>query len=251
MNHDVDDYSGIYHNPAPGDDTNIYDNKGEELPATIISRIKSLFDHPDHAVIPTASIPPQLSDPALLDILNQAEYSHSHFLNTNNTRSRTTTPAHRLSDVKRILTNFPMLNRQLPAASTGSHFRVASNGSVSGQSDISQSHTVSSPLTSPNTPPLTPDSFNGLALSPSISLSGIPEQYQYPDSHQQQHQNSHQSGIHIQEDYSQHIRRLSRSLDIKEGKKPQRPIVRVCAYFCKLNMRAASPDSVTTRLSRI
>ena len=45
-----------------------------EAPVTIrISRIKSLFDHPDwHAAIPTASIPSQLSDPALLDILNQA-----------------------------------------------------------------------------------------------------------------------------------------------------------------------------------
>jgi hypothetical protein len=247
MNHNVDDYSGIYRNLAPDDDTNIYNNK-DEPPATIISRIKSLFDHPDHALVPTASIPCQLSDPSLLDIPNQAKYSHPHFLNTDNTWSCTTTSTHRFSDVKRILTDFPIPNRQLHATSTNSHFRIDSNGSVSGQSDTSQSHTVSSPLTSPNTPPLSPDSFNGLALSPLISSSGIPEQCQYPDS---QDQNSHQTGIHIQEDYSQHIRRHSRSLDIKQGKKPQRPIVRVYAYFCKLNMRAASPDSVTTRSSRI
>jgi hypothetical protein len=257
MNYDVDGYPGpasYYLQPQtddPGDDDVKYNSKDDEPPTTIISRIKSLFfqttecnhfDYSNQARVPIANIPSYLSDQAFLDIHNQAEYSHLNFPDTTY-GAGAITPTHKFSIIKPIITDFTMLAAgQLPASCTShptshSHSRIDSDSSSvtcsgSGQSDISQSHSASSVLTCTNTPPLTPDSFNGLVLSPSFSSSEISEQDHYADSPQLQYQKLLQPGIHIYEDCSQHIRRLSHSQEIKEGKKPQRPIVCGRVHLC-------------------
>jgi hypothetical protein len=287
MDHNVDDYLGSYY-PQPlqpkreADGLNESNNKDEEPPTTIISRIRSLFsqtaecndfDYSDQAPVPIANIPSQLSDHAFLDMHKRAGYSSdpNNFLDVDvdmTDDAGTMTPAyHHFSDVGRIMTSFAA-----PASATGhttphSHARIDSDsssvaGSGSGQSDFSHSHSASSALTSANTPPLTPDSFNGFLLSPSSFSSGISEQFQHANSHQQQFRNSLQPGIQIHEDQAQYIshsqdmpgqyqylnshhQRYQNSFqpgiqiheednsqhirDIKEGKKQQRPIVRVWA----------------------
>ncbi|KIM83972.1 hypothetical protein PILCRDRAFT_421354 [Piloderma croceum F 1598] len=260
MNYDVDGYPGsasYYLQPQtddPDDDVK-YNSKDDEPPTTIISRIRSLFsqttecnhfDYSNQARVPIANIPCRPSDRAFLDIHHQAEYS-PNFPDTTY-RASAITPTHKFSDIKTIktiITDFTVpAIRQVPASFTNhttSHSRIDSDsssvtGSGSRQSDNSQSHSASSALTCANTPPLTPDSFNGLVLSPSFSSSEIlSEQDHYTDSPQLQYQNSIQPGIRIyEEDRSQHIRRLSHSQEIKEGKKPQRPIVCGCTYLSNL-----------------
>jgi hypothetical protein len=248
-----DDYPGpaSYYLQPQTDDPDDDVSKDDEPPTTIISRIRSLFsqtteynhfDCSNQARVPIANIPSRLSHQAFLDIHNQAEYSHPNFPDTTYGAGAITLK-HKFSDIKPIITDFTVPSaRQLPASCTNyttshSHSRIdsdsssiAGSGSCSGQSDSSQSHSAFSTLTYANTPPLTPDSFHGPALSPPFSLSGIlSEQDHYGDSPQLHFKNSIQSGIHIyKEDRSQHIRHLSHAQEIKEGKKPQRPIV--CGY---------------------
>jgi hypothetical protein len=185
----------------------------------------------------------QLSHQAFCDLHDEVECSDPMFLDVTSAVSPMT-PAHRFSDVKRILTNFAM-STPCPSDSpitSHAHSRidsdtssVASSSPGSAQSDISRSHSVSSALTNPNTPPLTPDSFNGLVLS---SSSGIPDCYQRADTRQQRYQNCSRHGIQIHEENHTQYNRLPHAQDIKEGKRPQRPIVRVCIHLHILTIRA-------------
>jgi hypothetical protein len=249
MNHDVGDYLGSNYDAQPLAlaDNHTENNKDEEASTTIVSRLRSLFSQipecneidpskPSLFDQSSANRPSQLSDQATFDKHHQAEYPSPNFLDM----AGTTNPTHRFSDVKRILTNFTMSTRQLPAATAcPTHSRFESDGSSVlsgivgfGESVVSQTPSASSVLTMANTPPLTPDT-----LSPLSSEELARFQCQYQDSQHQQYQNSRQPNIRTDEEEqdTQDIRHPSAQLrDIKEGKKPQRPIVRTQILTTKL-----------------
>lgn len=236
MTHDVDGYSGSYYpTQTLVDNHNERRSKDEEPPTTIISRIRSLFSQPnemshsDHSLT-SPDKTSHLSD-KVLDLHSKVEYPGSSFLDM----TSSTAHAQRFSDVKRLLTNLTKPTRQVSLQRATTHSRSETDGSSvdsgitgSGQSVVFQMHSTSSVSNTGNTPPLTPDS-----LSPS-SLEG-PAQFQYQYQDLQHHQNLtlHQPDIHIHEEaHPQDIKHHSPSHDtpshdIKEGKKPQRPIVRI------------------------
>jgi hypothetical protein len=240
MNHDVDDYSGGYYPPLAMPDLN-YEYEEPPPASNIITRFRSLFSQPpgfddfDQSESNFAIHAPSLSS-------KQALVSDT----TGSFLDMTSSKAHRFLDVKRILTNITTQSnstrdRQARTQKPATHSPLESDGFVesaaigSGFSVISQSRSRSSALTTGNTPPLTPDSCSGLVLSspiislPSEELGQRHVQYQEPQ--QQQYRNSQETGVHIhdEEDIAQRIRERSHLQSVKEGKRPERRIVR-CLY---------------------
>jgi hypothetical protein len=235
MNNDVDDYSGGYY-PLAMPDLN-YEHKEESSTSNIITRFRSLFSQPpgfddfDQSESNFAIHAPSLSSSQVL-----ANSSDTSFLDM-------TASSHRFSDIKRILTNITTQSsstrdRQARTQKPATHSPLESDGFVEsaaigpGFSVVSQSRSTSSALTTGNTPPLTPDSCSGLVLSPpitSLPSEGPGQRHlQYQEPQQQQYRNSQETGIHThdEEDITQRIRERSHSQSIKEGKRPERRIVR-------------------------
>lgn len=259
MNYDIDDSLGDCRSSFTKNQQ-IYSSKDSESASpTIISRLKSLFSQtaesndysyaePNSNNTPISINPrrtsSRLSSGSILNDLHRnllstesSTHTHPHdsspsFLDMGSAPSGPAT--HRFSDVKRILTNLTIPARHTRIESGG--YSATSATTHSGRSVFSHAH---SPTSSTFTPPLTPDSFNGLLLSPA-TFSEYEEhgRYQYrfreEEYSQQQHRQeqprtSQQPGIHIHEDdLAMHHEHFSRSQDIKEGKKPARPIVCPC-----------------------
>lgn len=259
MSYDVNDrYGGYYSTQQLAD----HQSKDGESSPTIISRLRSLFsqtpddndfDFPDMIQTRRDSQTRPISDQPL-QAHNQLDYplyalkDSSSFLDMGNGSSTRTgnygnNATHRFSDVKRIITNFTSSTRHVPVSFT--HSRIVSNdsgvnfgsrtGSTSNSSLFSDSRSrvsTSSALTTTtsNTPPLTPDSFGGFTFSPASSFSEQLLQYKFQEhvTAKQYTQVLPQTGIRIQEEnHATHDRQLSHTESIKEGKRPQRPIVRV------------------------
>lgn len=234
MNHDVDDHSSAWYPSLQSTDNNHNEIHGElkDENTNIISRIRSLFSqtaecndfgHPESRRFPSLSA--QLPDQSLLDICNQSYQTEPSPLNSSFLDMSNSTSSKRFSDVKRIISNFKIPNRQ-PSCQRPHHSRFESaefSCLETGHTAISPTHSTCSALNY-NTPPLTPDSFDGTVNS--ACFEGSSDLYSRIDSHQQ-YIDSNQRGIHIhnEDNNSHHIRQLSRSQEIKEGKKPERPIV--------------------------
>lgn len=275
MNHDVDDPIKRYQchpgsHPVHSTSNSNLKSDQESTSPTIISRLKSLFSQ--NADIHEANP----SEPARIHTISHSRRTSSRFssglsvndIYRNHTSSDSSTHArlrepnpsfldmsgapngatvNRFSDVKRILTNLTIPTR---------HVRIESGGSSiqsSSRSPRSAFFPAHSPTSSTFTPPLTPDSFNGLLLSPA-AFSEYEEhgRYQYRFQEQESSQDHHQGvevqkeipasypGIHIhEEDHTIRRRPLSHLEDIKEGKKPARAIVRfnVLTVCCMNNAR--------------
>ncbi|KAF5372047.1 hypothetical protein D9615_008074 [Tricholomella constricta] len=125
------------------------------------------------------------------------------------TRSNSPLQSSRLQDVKRIFNNFARSRH----ADSHVLMDAAAYSSIQNSSKTSQKHTNPAPLYAPSaspwdepsgTPPLTPDSFEDLAL-PSPAIPGDYD-YEYDD----------------EDDAVEWNRSYSHSLEIKEGKKPER-----------------------------
>lgn len=135
------------------------------------------------------------------------------------TQTRTNSPpqALRISDVKRMFSNFAR-SRQVESSNSN----VISPSNPRREQSIMKSHNLSTsePLT---TPPLTPDTFDELDL-PSPALSGDYE------SHSEWNTATTNQILEYYDDRSDEMEynhSQSHSLEIKEGKKPERAVVRI------------------------
>ena len=267
MNHDVHDPIKQYHlgNPPPlstssGHLNIISQSSKSETSPSIVSRLKSLFsqtpesqeyDQSEHISIHPMGISRRTSSRFSSGLsVNDMYRNHSNTESSTHIRTHKSNPSfldmggapngatvNMFSDVKRLLTNLTIPTR---------HTRIESGDSRTHSPTAYSPHSVFSHAYSPTsttfTPPLTPDSFNGLLLSPA-AFSEYEEfgRYQYrfqdqaplQDRHQgieaQKESTSAYSGLCIQEDkYTTHRRHLSHLEGIKEGKKPARPVVGFC-----------------------
>lgn len=205
----------------------------------MITRFRSLFSQP----LDFDSEDLDRSEPNLA-IQSPRFFPNQVLVNTHNeslkdisfldmTTGSTLNVTHRLSGVKRILTNLatPSSQTQLRSHAIQPHVEPYSASVGSGFSLVSQSRSASSVLTG-NTPPLTPDSCNGLLLSSPISpisSEGLGSGHPYhQESKQQQDQNFQETGVrfHDNRHIIQRNRDRSHSQTIKEGKQPERFTVR-------------------------
>lgn len=226
----MDDYSGGYYPLAKPD--LIYERKEGSLspPSNIINRFRSLFLQPpdfDDFNQPE----PSLSSNKALDIRNNVECSNTSFLDMTTSSN---TMAHRLLDVKRILTNLATPSNSVNQTKTqkpANHSHIDPDVPVNSAAGffVSQSRSISSALIIGNTPPLTPDSCSGLVPSPPIT--SLPSEglghSQHQEPRQRQYQKSQETGLHVhEEETTQRIQEQSHSHAIKKGKRPECPAVR-------------------------
>ena len=231
MNHDVDDYPDGYCPPLLMPDLN-HESKEESHPK-IVSRFRSLFSQTPDFIEFDQPKPRPFSNQALLDIRKDAECSDSSFLDMTTSSNVT----RRLLDVKRIFTNLATpISSSTRQHNLATHSRFESDGSQAVDSAAtgsdcsdSQSHSTSSMFTAANTPPLTPDSCNNLVFSSPISSFSSEESgrrgQRDQEPQQQQYRDSHSNRIHIFGEGTEHLRHGSHLQEIKEGKRPERPIV--------------------------
>lgn len=159
----------------------------------------------------------------------------THANHTNNatdaltpTPTRPSTPLqHRFSDVKRIFTNFARSRQVHPSDHTASHdsesqyavplSHLSSSSATPAYASLSASASGSD-LNA--TPPLTPDSLSGLALPSPETV------YAYKPEYHQESEHEYQPGyMRVKEDDNDNTQYTRpHSLEIKEGKKPERPV---------------------------